>query len=225
MSGCQTCNTCQGCNSCQSCNSNCNDTGCNTIQAFCSTNVGQRVGTFSFGQSVSGDQTFLTKTNWNKIITYINNAYAAGGGEKGVDGGDSGLPESDSNTFMTAAMFNLVSEALCNLGKYEENTVDSVDGPSLRVKGMQVNNKGQITYEGDVIYGSYFEDLEKYANFLRYKTTQCDNCNSGCNVTCNDCQSCNAGGCQTNSPEGCCSLCNTCECSAQGGQNTTPPTS
>lgn len=189
MAGCQSCNNCQGCNSCQSCNTACNSVGCNTIQAFCSIG-GQSVGSFDFNQCVSAGQTFLTKANWNRLITYIRNAYAEGTKQ---NGGDSGLPASDTNTYMTADVFNKVSAALGGLGS---------TGPSRRVKAKSA------TDDGDVVYGSYFEDLESYANNLKYKTNQCDNCNTGCNVTCTGCQKCNSGGCQNNSPTNCCSSCN-----------------
>lgn len=194
MAGCQSCDSCQGCNGCQSCNTNCNSTGCNTIQAFCSTG-GQRVGTFSFDQCVSSNETFLTKQNWNRLITYINSAYSAGTQQ---NGGNSGLPTSDTNDFMTKDMFNKVSSALGNLG----STTDK--------RQVEVN---------DVIYGIYFEALENYANTLKYKTSQCNNCNTGCNVTCNGCQKCNGGGCQNNSPSSCCSSCNTCQNHTESGEN------
>lgn len=190
MSGCQTCNNCQYCVSCQSCNVNCNDTGCNTIQAFCSIGK-QSVGPFSFGQCVfSGQTVYKFRASWNKLISYINSAYSAG---KTSNGGSSGLPSSDTNEFITASMFNKISEALGNLGSI---------GPSKRVTGGP---------NGDIIYGSYFESLESYANNLKYKTSQCDNCNIGCNVTCNSCQKCVTGGCQNHSQSNCCSKCVTGE--------------
>lgn len=209
MAGCQTCNsgcqsknTCQRCNSCQKCNSGCQKCNscqgtCQSSQAFCA--IGrQSVGSFSFNQDVSADALFLTKANWNRLISYINNAYSRG---RQKDGGNSGLPSSDTNTFMTADMFNKVSSALGGLGS---------SGPRFRAK------------VDDVIYGSYFESLESYADSLEYKTNQCDNCNTGCNVSCLGCQSCNTGcqtcnkgncgscnaSCQSHSPTTCCSKCN-----------------
>lgn len=215
-SGCQSQNSCTFCNSCQSCNTNCNGSVCNTKQNFCSTD--QFVGSFSFGQDLGTDDIFLTKNNWNKIFTFINNAYLEGstslvnrarsgnGVKNPGNGGDSGLPNSDPNEFMTAQMFNDVSEALGNLGNI---------GPSRRV-----------VKDVDMIYGSYFQDLENYADNLLFKTTQCDNCNVACNVQCNTCLKCNANdncgacnnGCQNHSPSSCCSSCNTCQCSGQGNQ-------
>ena len=223
MSGCQSCNngcesqnTCSWCNSCESCVDNCNGVGCNDRQNFCRT--GKDVGDFSFNQSLQGGDLFLTKTNWNRLITYINNAYKkgsssltnnaqSGNGVTGTGtGGDSGLPESDSNDFMTASMFNKVSKALGGLGSA---------GPARRV---QANI--------DIVYGSYFQDLEDYANKLQYKETQCYNCNAACNVKCNTCLVCNVqncgkcdGSCQNHSPSNCCS--SSCQKSCQ---NKTPST-
>ena len=217
MSGCQSCNscnygnTCSKCNSCESCNVNCNGASCNTIQAFCSTS-GQSAGGFSFNQPIGKDELFLTKTNWNRLITYIREAYNKGSNSltnnaqsgNGVSspgkGGDSGLPVSDTNIFMTADMFNKVSSALGGLGS---------SGPSRRVQT-----------DVDIVYGSYFKDLETYANNLNYKKTQCNNCNAGCNVKCNTCLVCNVencgacnGTCQTHSSNNCCS--STCQHSCQ----------
>ena len=142
MSGCQSCNscnygnTCSTCNSCMACDKNCNAaSGCNTIQTFCKTS-GQSVGGFSFNQSVTKDALFLTKANWNRLISYIRAAYDKGSNslinnaQSGIGvqspgkGGDSGLPESDTNTYMTASMFNKVSAALGGLGS---------TGPTRRV--------------------------------------------------------------------------------------------
>ena len=232
MSGCQRCtgscqssNTCNKCNKCEQCNTACDAGKCITVQAFCSTS-GQSAGGFSFGQCVSSDELFLTKTNWNRLITHIRNAYdkgnatpsnkaneGSGVSSPGNGGGAaaSGLPASDSNNFMTADMFNKVSTALGNLGS---------SGPSRRVQA-----------DIDVVYGSYFTTLESYANTLQYKTTQCDDCNVSCNVNCNNCLKChnngNCGGChnscQSHSPSSCCSYCNTCQsCNTCQTETTTP---
>lgn len=121
--GCQSKNTCQKCNSCPKLQYILQFSGRtmpNTLQAFCSIGA-QSAGGFNFNQEVNKDNLFLTKTNWNRLIQYINSAYAKGATS---NGGSSGLPGSDSNIFMTADMFNQVSEALGNLGS---------GGPSLRV--------------------------------------------------------------------------------------------
>lgn len=202
--GCESTNSCNRCNSCEKCNNpSCEET-CILIQSFCKT-TGQSVGSFSFGQCVSSDETFLTKANWNKLITYINNAYAKGSKK---NGGFSGLPSSDSNEFMTADMFNKVSDALGNLGS---------SGPGYNKK---VN---------DIIYGSYFETLESYANSLKYTTLQCNKCNDSCDVTCKECQKCNVvncgscdGSCQAHSPSygSRCQSCDTCQSSCEKSAQT-----
>ena len=188
MSGCQSCNSCQAnCTRCQGCNT-CEGT-CDTCQSFCQVGS-QYVGSFSFNQCVSAGEVFLKKTNWNRLITYINNAYSRGSER---DGGDSGLPSSDSNDYMTASMFNKVVDALRGLGSsYTDINVS----------------------KGDMILGSYFEDIEYYADYLKYKSNQCNTCNVSCDVSCNSCnarcQSCQ--GCNGSSESiSCCSYCNTCQ--------------
>ena len=165
MSGCQSCNsgcqsqnTCSKCNSCESCNVNCNGSGCNTIQTFCSSN--QKVGSFSFNQPIGTDELFLKKANWNRLISHINNAYAKGNASlsnnaqsgSGVrnpgNGGNSGLPSSDENEFMTADMFNKVAAALGGLGS---------SGPSRRV-----------VKDVDIVYGSYFKGRKYFVKYILY---------------------------------------------------------
>lgn len=151
--------------------------GCNSCESFCEQGH-QLVGGFNFQQCISSGQLFLTKTNWNRLIKYINNAYAQG--EK-KDGGNSGLPSTnkDPNEYMTAEMFNDVSYALRHLGSSYAN---------LSVR------------QGDVILGSYFTTLQNYANNLEYKNSQCDNCNVSCDSGCDNgrqaqycCSYCNNG--------------------------------
>lgn len=187
-------NSCRTCNSCQSCNTSCNTAGgCNSAQNFCSTN--QRVGSFSFNQCHTSGQTVQGfRTDWNRLINYINTAYAAG---RKQNGGDSGLPTEDTNDFLTAKMFNAIAIALGNLGS---------TGPSRRVKGK---SNGDTTE--DVIYGSYFEELETYANQLQYNSNQCNSCNLTCNSDCCSCQKCNVsncgscnGSCQSHTGKVCC---------------------
>lgn len=179
----------------------------------------------------------MKKSNWNRLYTYIRNAYAKGsatvtnnaksgiGAQSPGNGGSSGLPSGDDNIFMTAAAFNELSEALCGLG-----------GPSsVSYKDpITGSNKSSMSKDVDICWGSYFSSLESYANSLQYKDKQCDDCNINCNVQCNTCLKChNDGncdkcnlGCQSDASSSCCSSCNRCQCSAQGGQNTggTTPT-
>lgn len=220
---CQSKNTCQSCNSCESCNNSCNAGAgaCNTVQSFCSLG-GQSAGGFSFGNCVSSGEIIDIDNSWNGLLSYINAAYAKGASSlsngaqsgSGVSGsgnaGSSGLPNIDTSLrssdsqgkgFITASMFNQIAAALGGLGS---------SGPSTRVSSE------------DIIYGSYFESLESYANVLRYQSTQCDNCNVGCNVKCNTCLTCNEencgtcnGSCQAHSPtysnSSYCCACVTCD--------------
>lgn len=162
MSGCQQCDTCESGNHCSG--------TCNTCQSFCE-NGYQSVGGFSFNECVSQGERILHKTNWNRLITYIQDAYDEGrecdASEYGIS---SNLPSSDPNDYITADMFNKVAKALKTLtSSYSLLSVDV----------------------GDVIYGTYFETLEDYANRLKYKWDQCDRCNISCDVTCNSCNGCN----------------------------------
>ena len=203
--GCEAVNSCNKCNSCEKCNNaGCEET-CILIQSFCNT-TGQSVGSFSFNQCLASNEMFLTKANWNRLITYINNAYAKGSKKSG---GSSGLPPSDTNDFMTADMFNKVSAALGGLGS---------SGPSKRV-----------TKDVDIVLGSYFTSLESYASSLKYTTSQCNKCNASCDVTCKECQLCNVtncggcnGSCQSHSPNygSSCQSCNTCQTSCEKSAQT-----
>ena len=217
---CESTNSCNKCNSCEKCNNTTCEEKCILVQAFCSDDgSGQTVGEFSFNQCVSSDEMFLTKANWNRLITYINKAYAKGNSLlNGGTGGDSGLPESDTNIFMTASMFNKVSDALGGLGS---------EGPGYKVYAVGDEKKP----EGDIILGSYFTSLESYANSLLYTTTQCDTCNTSCDVTCKECQLCNVencggcnDGCQAHSPTygERCETCNTCQDACEKSAQTTP---
>ncbi len=190
MSGCQKCDsgceadTCTYCDSCQ---------GCQSSQSFCAVG-GQKVGSFSFNQSLKKGQPFLTKNNWNRLIKYVNDAYRRG--EKSNEKNSAFFLDSDEddNDFMTAEMFNKVSDALWNLGS-------SFDGKS----------KFTAVKDVSIVRGSYFEDLEYYADNLKYKYSQCDDCNVDCNASCLGCQACNAG-CQAHTQQDCCSSCNaSCE--------------
>lgn len=212
MSGCQSCNSCMGCMgcqdcvSCQSCNTcqlcvRCEGT-CNTSQAFCTVGsqlVSSHLGSFDFNTSFSTDSLFFSKANWNKIFTYIRDAYNYGGAGRL----STSLPSSDPNDFMTADMFNQVAGELSRLGSTA--SINRVSGGS----------------EGTIVYGSYFQNLENYANnTFRLNRSQCQSCNSDCNVDCDNCQRCNScqlcvsrcQGCDSSqnnsSPQNCCSSCN-----------------
>lgn len=192
--GCNNCNRCEGCHgcnscdTCQTCNASCNGpvNGCLQCEGFCQIDqtVSSWQGEFSWGVSVTSNSLFFSKSTWNKIIKYINKARAAGDTTKGVTSGLKALKE-DDNTFMTASKFNEVSSALFNLGGND----------SIHSKKIVYAVGSDERPEGDIIYGSYFTNLADQANHLKYKSNQCDLCNTGCN-NCNECQNCNK--CLTN---------------------------
>lgn len=168
MSCQSSCQSCQGCNKCQKCNTGCN-IDCNTSQSFC--NIGkQEVGSFSFDACLAADETIaITKTKWNALYKYIYNAY-----HKGSESNMSGsckIGSSSSDTYLTASGYNEVAKALSGLGS---------SGVSRRVS------------VGDLIYGSYYQELEDAADGLLYDESQCNTCDSKCQG-CNVCQSCNDG--------------------------------
>ena len=174
--GCNGCVTCNSCNSCLTCVTTCNrcesscqgSSGCLTRQTFCQAcqNASEWQGRFQWNQCVSSNEFFISNSEWNRIISYINNAYGRG------YGGESEPLDKDNNDFMTAKSFNDVSNALFGLG------------------GNSSGGK-QTVSTNDIIYGYYFENLEDQANNLKYKTSQCSSCNTSCNVSCDSCQSCN----------------------------------
>lgn len=196
-SGCQTCVTCQSCDTCnrgcQSCQS------CDDCESICQIE-GQDAGSFSFSSTIAPDKEFLTASEWNGLLTYIQKAYDTG---TVVSGGSSHLPSSVSpNIEITADMFNKVSDSLNNLGYPNlESTTDN----NYKSQGK----RKKVVKDVDWVYASYFEDLATYANNLKYKNTQCNNncnvdcqsCDDGCQ-TCNTCQSCE-GSCQSHSPSAC----------------------
>lgn len=167
--GCQACVSCENCEGCRS--------ACDTCQSFCETGY-QAVGGFSFNECVAAGQVILHKTNWNRLISYIREAYTEGAlcnavGQYNLRTVYNALPVSDPNIMLTAEVFNAVSNALTKL-------TDSYSSLSVRV--------------GDIVYGSYFTTLQNYANTLKYKWGQCNLCNASCDALCNgSCNSCNAG--------------------------------
>lgn len=174
---CQNCNGCNTCNgSCNSCNT-CQGSYCLSCQSFCQVGkevVSSRAGAFTWGEGItteSGDRFFSLDT-WKKIFTYINNARTAG-----TYGKETTEISMENSEYMTAADFNTVSNALFGLGGNSETAVK---------KEVEV---------GDIIYGTYFSILASQANTLKYKSNQCDRCNTSCNncvtcqTTCNTCQS------------------------------------
>lgn len=132
--------------------------------------------------STAKDAKFFSLDTWNKIITYINNAYSDGNKESLVS---EEYIDKDTNKFMTAKKFNEVSDALFSLEKKEEKRNDS----KYNQRTVYAIGSDQKP-EGDIIYGSYFVELKDQANKLKYRKTQCYECNTACN-NCNKCEGCN----------------------------------
>ena len=192
MAGCQSCNSCESCYSCQG--------TCDTCQSFCQLDK-QTVGSFIFRDDngvrwpIGKDKPFLSKNSWNRLISYINSAYAKG---TEYNGGSSGLPVSDSNTFITAEMFNKVINAFGGLGGIKSNnTITEGVKPNFFNPDTQ-KFQNSVTKDVDIVYGSYFTTLENFSTNWQYKKTQSDSkCNTGCNVTCQ------GNSCQAHTPTSC----------------------
>lgn len=188
---CQGCNTCEGCNSCQSCNISCNGASCNTKQSFCKIDcqVYDEYGSFKFSYrpiaktGIMGPG-YFDQDVWDEIISYINRRISMG---DEVDSGSTIAYSSTSNVApFKASEFNRISKKTRN-------------GPSVNA--------------GDVIYGSYFIDLEEAVNNTRLSSSACDTCNAGCNApscesceTCDGCETC-VTGCYTRNSCGTCQRC------------------
>lgn len=198
---CDSCETCEGCDSCvtcQTCNESCNgpEEGCLTCEGFCQIDqtVSSWAGEFEWKEPVSSNSLFFSRSTWNKIIEYINKARAAGDSENGATSGLSALEE-DDNVYMTANKFNEVATALFNLGgndsDYSQRTVYAVGSKEKP--------------EGDIVYGSYFEELEDQVNHLQYKSDQCNSCNTACDDcdSCEGCDDCQSGNTSYSSSKTC----------------------
>lgn len=168
---CEDCDGCQDCNSCQSCNAQCNSQGCNTEQTFCTIEC-ETYGEYSnnffefsyrpFANIGIMGPDYFNQSVWNEIIAYINKMLAKGSEQ------NSGPQISDS----TAA-------AVAPFSAEEFNRIATKAGSTLSVK------------PGDVIYGAYFQDLEKAVIKQKLSAIACDKCNIECDVTCDGCQKCN----------------------------------
>ena len=209
MSSCMSCVACQRCNTCQLECETCQNS-CDTRQNYCKTNqLVSSHGGFSFGQELTSTKRFLSHSNWNKIVTYIKTAY-----EKGQYNPPA-LNTYPSNTItswevkqddiMTAALFNNIASAMELLGSTASISLDN-NGKS-RVYGVGSTYKP----EGDIVYGTYFQKLENYANsFFKYHYDQCSLCNVNCDNGCDKCMGCNAcESCYVGNSSPCCSSCNT----------------
>lgn len=169
---------------CTSCITGVSCTSCHRIQAYCS--IGKQtassvIGNFTGWDSVdlSTNGYFFTKSQWESIYSYIQRAYNLPHNPKSN-------PSFSSGNFLTAEMFNQVCEAMRSLGGYTT---------------ASTNKKGG--YDGDIVYGNYFEIMKNDANNFKLNPNQCSKCNSRCDVPCNQgCQGYALYCCSCNTKQG-----------------------
>ena len=186
---CQTCEGCNSCDLCQVCDMSCNGVGgCLNCESFCQ-NGNQIVNSNFYWRDSDGNivttntnDRIFTRDTWNSLANFINKAYKAGTEQSASSRNVVGLETGD---YITAEQFTNLSKALFGLGGN-----DSIY-PQRTVYGIGSQEKP----EGDVVYGSYFFELQNQAQNLRYKMNQCNSCNLGCN-NCDSCEGCNT--CQIN---------------------------
>lgn len=183
---CSSCNSCTGCNVCQKCNTGCQVT-CNTSQALCKIkgqSYSANAGTFSWKNCATKGQIigpgYFNQNEWDRIISHINEARSAGR-EVSTGGTISKSVKADVSPF-SAKEFNRVARKVGNV------TVTITENGKPITKTNATAN--------DVIYGTYFSELETAANTMKISSRACDSCNTKCNGGCNECQKCN-GGCNS----------------------------
>lgn len=178
------CTTCcnSGCQTCELCNTGCQEP-CDTCQSFCETGGQNSSNGFAFSSCVKSGEIigvgYFDRSVWNEAIAQINSVFAEGDEQKATS---SQISSCTSDVFITAAEFNRVSDAAdCNT---------SVSANEL-------------------IYGSYYENLETAVANLNYKWGQCDLCNVECDSTCDECETCDGGcdGCDSECGNYCCDCC------------------
>lgn len=178
------------CDECQNCN-NCDDT-CDTKQNFCtisSQNAAKACG-FSnpWGEIKPGDIIIdtLPRSKYNKILDCIEKAYNKGSKQ------DSGLTltvTGETGDFITAKKTNEIIKAINALNG---TVISSNDVPTL-------------AKDTHIVYAKYFNAISKGLMNMKLKSTQCDNCNIECDVTCDNCDGCiTCDYCDT------CLTCNSC---------------
>lgn len=164
------------------CCTDCCTEPCDTCQSFCETGNQWAQSTFFWnkgGSPVCVEKGQIISPNhfnveaWNSIITEFNNIYRRGNAGFIIDEQEPYRTTGDiKSKYMSAAEFNRVCSMLTQTG----------------------NNAEHLKRQpGDVIKGSYFQDLEALMHQAYYGQAQCDTCNTGCdncNAECGDCGDC-----------------------------------
>lgn len=208
MAECSTC--CTSCDTCQLCDTGCQE-GCDTCQGFCESNQTNDVGAFSFSACVVKDEIicpdacfetdYFNRKVWNEAVTRINEIYARG------NTGEAGKGDTSP---MTAVASQIKDSA--------ENYITADD--FIRIANAAGHTPDAGVAQDKVIYGSYFTSLEAAIGSMKFKSNQCDTCNSSCNIECDVCQSCDAAcnGCDSE-----CDCTDCCDCSEEAEEEEDNP--
>ncbi len=208
------CTTCcnRGCQSCELCNSGC-QVGCDSCEGFCEVGAQNSRNGFEYSSCIQSGQIIgkskgFTKSTWNEAITRINYIFRQGGARSSRKGCTSPTTASGSQI----SDFDSANPNEDYLTADEFNRVANAAGCSTRV---------QSNY---YIYGTYFQNLENAVANLRYKSYQCETCNSSCDITCDVCQKCDEGcnGCDSECGNYCCDCCDNNCCDNNCCDNNTP---
>ena len=194
---CNSCNECQACNKCQTCNI-C-ETYCQSSQKASSyIKTFQKFYSYEFDKDnnykascLNQGQTITIKaSDWNNLISFIKQAYSLG--TLGKTDKVPVLSSVQKAQVISHTDYNQVAQAF-----------------ELGSKALNITVK-----ENDIIYGTYFSQLQDYAiNSFLLMPNQCNNKNQ-CHpdTECNACQACNSNcqACNNNNKSNCCN-CNTCQ--------------
>lgn len=194
---CPKCNKCQGCNKCQTCD-NC-ETYCQSSQkASTYIKTFQKFYNYELDENnnykascLDQGQTIVIKADdWNNLISFIDQAYDLGTLGKATT--KPSLSSVQKTQAISHTDYNQIAKAFA-LGS---------DALNIEVK------------KDDIIYGTYFSQLQNYAiNSFLLMPMQCNTKNQCSATDCNTCQHCNDSNCQAcnnNNKSNCCK-CNTCQ--------------
>lgn len=173
---CSGCYTCEDCNSCELCDEDC-ETPCQSKQTFCKDcQTFGEYGSFSFSYSPEEDNIigpgYFDQDVWDEIIKYINRLRTKGNSK--LSGGITGSAIDLSSTI--------------NVVPFKASEFNRITNYIIDEDGKKVTSASASA--GELIYGSYFQDLEADVEKAELKSTACDSCNAGCQG-CDGCELCN----------------------------------